>query len=275
MRWFAPMLLTVFPCLAVARLEIVPDEMTQAVFAGGTRRVQVVFHNPTDQLVEAELKSRLLQASSATVIPLGEEPWKRLRVLPGQTVLESVRLRFPAVKAETLFLVQWVDANRRVLGLTEVMIYPTNLFTELKTLAGEKALGVFDPDNRLKPWLAGLKMEFEDLERTELENFAGKLVLFGPFSSKEQMPACLARRIAARCKGGLRAVWMQPPAGPQAKFQPSFYPVQMGKGTVVVAEASIVADLAANPLAHLNLVRLARLAVRPTPFTLPGLEPGD
>jgi hypothetical protein len=275
MKRLVTVLMVVCPRLALAQLELVPAEMAATAFSGEGRRMPVVFRNVSAQTIEADLRIRLLQASSSTAIPLGETPWKKLQVLPGQKVLETARMAFPAVKAESRFLVQWVNANQQVLGVTEVMVYPTNLLAELKALAGETPLAVLDPANQLKPLLKELKVEVEDLERTELENFTGKLALFGPFAAKEQMPARLPRRIAARCKTGLAAVWIQPPAGRLPKFQPSFYPVQLGQGTVVVAEARMVADLAENPVAQLNLVRLARLAMRPEPFALPGLEPGE
>ena len=56
------------------------------------------------------LKSLRLARCRNTV---GEAAWKRLQVLPRQTVLESAQLNFPPVNAETLFLIQWIASSNR------------------------------------------------------------------------------------------------------------------------------------------------------------------
>ena len=96
---------------ARAQLQALPDKEPQRAFSGEGRKVAVLLHNPGAGPVEADLRTRLQQASSATTAPLGEAPWKKLTVLPGQTVLESVNLTFPSIKAETRFLVQLVDGT--------------------------------------------------------------------------------------------------------------------------------------------------------------------
>ena len=149
--------------------------------------INVRFRNPSASPVAADLRTRLYQASSATAAPLGEAPWKKLAVLPGQTVLESATATFPAVKAETRFLVQWLDGTNQVIGVTQVLGYPPDLLKELKPLAGDDPLGVLDPQNQLKPLLKAAAVEFQDLEDTGLENYHGKLAIIGPFQSRGQM----------------------------------------------------------------------------------------
>ena len=150
-----------------------PGKETPRVFAGAARNVPLVWHNDGDKIWTGEISARIFQTSSATAVQLGEVPWKKLSVLPGQTVLESAPLDFPAVKAETKFLVQWIENTNHVLGKTEVLVYPTNLLAELKPLAGDEPPGVFDPQNQLKPLLKRLKLEFSDLENSGLEYFSG------------------------------------------------------------------------------------------------------
>src|ERR1039457_2033355 len=87
--------------VALAQLEIVTNAEPQCVFFGGAKIISVTFHNPGDQGFAGEVRTRLLQTSSATAVQLSETPWKRLQVLPEQTVVESAQLDFPAVKAET------------------------------------------------------------------------------------------------------------------------------------------------------------------------------
>jgi hypothetical protein len=258
------MLLPVACCwafVADAQLQLVPDTASQCVFGGEARKINVVWRNVGDKAVDAEMRTRLYQTSSATTVLLGELPWKRLQVLAGQTVIESAVLNFPVVKAETRFLVQWLEGTNSIIGKTEVLVYPTNLLAELKLLAGENPPGVFDPNNQLKPLLKRLAVDFMDLENNGIENFSGKLAVIGPFSSKSQLRDGLANQIAALAKKGKAIVWILPPPDPRDELQPSFYAVPEGSGCVVVAQANMVSGLAENPRAQLNLLHFARLAL--------------
>jgi len=270
-----------WPLAGHAELELVPDKESQEpqrVFAGEGRRITVLFHNPGGNPANADLRTRLYQASSATVMLLGEAPWKKLEVLPGQTVVESVTMTFPVVKADTRFLVEWVEGTNRVAGTTEVLVYPPDLLKELKPLAGEEPLGAFDPQNRFKPLLKGARVEFQDLEDAGLQDYHGKLAVVGPFQTQAQMRESLANRsVKALAEKGVAVVWIQPP--PELKPRgvespkPSFYTVTEGKGAVVVVQAKLVAGLADDPQAQLNLIQFARLARYPEPLRLPHLTP--
>jgi hypothetical protein len=205
---------------------------------------------------------------------LGEAPWKKLPVLPGQTVLESATLTFPSVKAETRFLVQWLEGTNTLIGTTEVLVYPPDLLKELKPLLGEEPLGVFDPQNQLKPLLKAAAVECQDLEDTGLENFHGKLAIIGPFSTRAQMRESHANRsVKALAQKGAAVVWIQPPPAKRAQLKPSFYTVPEGKGAVVVVQPDLVANLAVSPQAQLNLIQFARVALHPEPAQLPNLTP--
>src|ERR1700722_20003471 len=106
---------------AKAQLQIASDKDLQSVFVGDARKITVVWHNAGDKIAEAEIRSRIIQTSSATAVQLGETPWKKLQILPQQTVIESVLLNFPAVKAETKFLVQWLADTNHMIGATDVL----------------------------------------------------------------------------------------------------------------------------------------------------------
>jgi hypothetical protein len=212
-----------------------------------------------------EVRARLLQASSATAIVLGDWFWKKLEVLPGQTVLEFARLEFPAVRGATRFLVQWIASTNQVLGITEVILYPTNLLTELHVLAGGQPVGLLDPQQQLLPTLKPLGVEIVDLQESGLLNFTGKLAIIGPFASKTNMPDDLLPRIKSAAAKGVGIVWLQPPAARDEPLKPSFYLQAGRKGAVVVAQPYLIADLEGKPQSQLNLLHLARLAVRPEP----------
>ena len=255
--------------LACAQLQILPDPQPQVVFGGSSQRIETHWHNASGAVASAEIRTRLSQASAATVAPVSEVDWKKLEVLPGQTVLESATQDFPAVKAETKFLVQWLGGSNRVFGATTVWVYPTNLLAELKPLMGEAALGVLDPTEQLKPLLKQDGVEFVDLGATALEDFRGKLAILGPFTSKDQIHEGLPRAIKQIAGKGVAVVWLQPPPGPRDALQPSFYPVPVGTNSVVVAQDALVANLAKSPQSQSNLLRLCRLALNPEPARLP------
>jgi len=262
-------------CAAPARaqLQVLTNAEPQRVFAGVGTEIGVRFHNLGSRPATAALRTRLYQAGSAIAAPWDETPWKQLTVLPGQTVLESALLAFPRVKAGTLFLVQWLDGMNKVIGVTDVLVYPLDLLKDLKPLAGENPLGVLDPQNQLKPLLKATAVEYLDLEDTELERFRGRLAIIGPFQSWAQMRECLPGCVKWLARKDVALVWIQPPPEKRQELKPSFYTVLEDKGAVVVAQAGLVANLTDNPEAQINLIQLARLALHPEPPRLPHQTP--
>jgi len=258
--------------LAHAHLEVISNADAPRVFFGERKVISVTLHNPSAQEFNAEIRTRIYQTSSATAVPVSEAAWKTLRVLPHQAVLETVSLNFPAVKAETRYIVQWLD-DTNVIGKTEVLVYPTNLLAELKPLLDGETVGVLDPNDKLKPLLRQNGVTFTDLGQTALENFSGRLAILGPFRSKAQLPEDVAKRTKAMAKNGVAIVWLQPPPGPREKLQPSYYSVAAGTNTIVVAQSSLVVDLPELPQSQLHLLRLCRLALHPEPPALPESNP--
>ncbi len=246
----ACLLLGMSTIAAQAQLKLLPVPELQQVFGGGFRTITLTWHNPGQKPFSQELSTRLYQASSATIVPLGTAPWRSLEILPGQTVIESASLVFPAVNAETRFVIQWLAGTNQVLGTSEALVYPPSLLKELKSLAGEEPLAVLDPQDLLKSLLKAAAVEFLDFEDANIENYPGKLVIVGPFQNKTQMREGLASQLRAR---------------------PSFYAVPEGKGTVVVVQASLTASLSERPEAQLNLIQFARLALQPETPRLPDL----
>ncbi len=257
--------------LGVAQVEVISNREPHAVFSGSAWQVPVVLRNPGRDTVEFAGVTRLFQTSSSTAAPLSETNWKNFRVLAGQTILESAELTFPNVRSETRFLVQWTDAARKVIGSTEVMVYPTNLLSALKPLAGEQPIGVLDPQDQFKPLLKAVGVDFEDLAERELDSFSGRLAVLGPFASTEQVSRGFTERVGKLADKGAAVVWILPPEKRNGRLKPTFYSVPIGKGTVVVAQPQLCSGLTNSPLAQLNLVRLAQLAVHPDPLNLPSL----
>jgi hypothetical protein len=253
------------PIVAYGQLELITNREAQVVFAGAARNISVAFLNPGGQDFAGEIRTRIFQTSSATAVLTSESPWRLMQVPAGETVLASAPLDFPSVRSETKFLVQWLENTNRIIGKTEVLVYPTNLLAELKPMAGDGGPGVFDPQNQLKPELKQLKIEFVNLENSDFEDFSGRLAIIGPFQSKAQMRDGLADQIKALAKKGAAVVWLRPSRARGEKLRPSFYSVAAGTNTVVVAQADLVSDLPDNPQAQLNLIELCRRALNSEP----------
>ena len=258
--------------LADAQLQLLPDNEPQRVFAGDARDISVVFHNPAQTNCEQDFRVRILQASSSTTALISENAWKRLQIPANETILESAPLNFPDVRAEMKFLIQWLDNSNQVIGPTEVWVFPTNLFHELKSLLGQDAVGVLDPNDELKLLLKQNGVEFLDLGEKALEDFTGKLAIIGPFQSKAQMRDGLAQTIQRIARKGVAVVWLRPPTETKEEIKPSFYTVPEGRGAVVVVQPELVADLSKNPKSQLNLIYFCKLALNPAPPQLPDLS---
>ena len=264
------LLLGLGPSVTWSQLQVVPDESLQAVFAGAPQKIKVILRNPGEKTAQADLRTRLFQVSSATLMPVGDaQPWKKLEVLPGQTVIESATLTFPEVKTGTRFQVQWLDDQNKIMGRTDLLVYPQDLLKQLKTLAGEKPLGLLDPGDQLKPLLKQLKVEFEDLEKEGgLDGFKGRLAI-AIFALKEQAHSETREHFFARAKQGLALVWIQPvERKPSAPVIPS-HVTRLGDGAVVIAEPAAIANLKDSTRAQLNLLGFAELALNPDSPLLP------
>jgi len=175
------------------------------------------------------------------------------------------------VKAETTFLVQWLESTNRIVGTTKVMVYPTNLLHDLRLLVNESwnNLGVLDPKDQLKPALKHAGIGFLDLAETELDAFSGKLTLVGSCSPEDPDWNGLANRIRTLAQKGTPVVWIQGAPGKRDKLRPSFYSVPQNRAVILVVQSELVADLPENPQSQLNLVYFCKLALQPEPFQLP------
>ena len=253
---------------AGAQLELVTNLEPSPIFSG-TSAIPVGFYNPAGRTFHGPIQTRIFQVGSVTAVPFPPTTWKTVEVPPGETVLQSAALNFPPLQRKAEFLIQWLEHTNRIIGVTHVLVYPTNLLQALRPYLGETNFGVLDPDNQLKPLLRAQGIEFSDLEETELDDFAGRLAVIGPFRSPAEEPAGLRTRIEVIAKKNVAVVWIQPPGDKPDKLLPSFYAVQKARAAVVMVQPDLVSDLAQNPQSQLNLVCLCRWAMDPPPLTLP------
>lgn len=276
MKLFLALLLAGCPLLAFGQIEILAAA-PQLVFAAPAGNLRIQFHNPTDRLAEAKLKTHLYQTSATTVMPVGEvQAWKSLSLLPKQTVLDFIKQDFPAVRAPTRFQLNWLDEKQTILGKTGVIVYPDDLLKKLSLLAKEKPIGMLDPNKELTPVLARQKVEIKELANSAaVEECQEQLIIVGPFSTTSQMrkefPE-LNKRVTSKARAGTAIVWFQPSSDTLEPVPPA-YIVRVGLGAVLVAPSSTVADFAQSPASQLNLLRYAELALQPEKLQLPQTEP--
>ena len=262
------MLLALQCSMRAAPLTLVPGESPQLVFADEAQAIGVWFRNSTATNAEVALHFRVFQASSATVLPIGDlHSWKTLPVLAGQTVVESWAVKLPAVRVDTRFFVRWLDERGNALGATEVIAVPRDLLRELKSLAGDRPLGVFDPQDYLRPLLRRLGVGFEDLDPDGIERFRGRLAVVCATDAKEEEPAALSRKLKKCRETGVNVLWFRNVVPAPAEPVPVCL-LRQGAGTLVVADARGLTDLTVSPARQRVLISLARLAVNAEQFEL-------
>jgi hypothetical protein len=245
--WFVAAL---WPLAATAQIELVPDAEAPAVFASRPQNLRISLRNVGNTTATSDVQTLLFQLTSATTVPIGKsQPWKRIQILPRQTVLEILSLEFPAVRSSSRFRVELPG-----IGSMEVTVYPNDLLKRLSTLAGEQPLGIYDPDVQLKPLLKQAAVSVADFE---IEPTDSKLAIV--WSKEPSLPDSIASRV----KTGMSAIWIR------SSSTPTTYAVHQGTGVVVVVPASTVRGLADSPAAQLNLIRDAELALEPDALRLP------
>ena len=267
-RSLALPLLGVLSCWnACAELKILPlRSKMPLLFGGGTRSLEATFENHTAKPIEVAVRTRLFQVAQNTTVPIGNtREWKTLQVAERQTIIESVPVELPDIRTETRFVLQWIDANEKLLGSILMFAYPTNLLSELGAFCDKKPLGIVDPANEIKPVLKALRLEFEDLEDRGLAYYDGPLAILGPFRDQTQMPETLPKTIQDKIEKGTAIIWIQPQT--IRGLEPITRFVHRGGAVAAITEASNASGFSQSAEAHLNLLRLVRLAMKPELLT--------
>ena len=245
--WFVAAL---WPLAATAQIELVPDAEPPAVFASRPQNIRVTLRNIGDTIATSDVQILLFQLTSATTVPIGKaRSWKRIQILPRQTVLETLPLEFPAVRSSSRFRVELLG-----IGPMEVTVYPNDLLKRLSVLAGEPPLGVYDPDGQLKPLLKQAAIGAADFETEPTDS---KLAIV--WSNGRILP----ESVESRVKKGMSAVWIR------TSTVPTSYAARIGAGVVVMTPEAALRGLADSPLPQLTLIRVAELALQPYALRLP------
>lgn len=263
LAWLA--LVLALPAVCARAVEVLPSSRPQQVFAGGLRAVEVRLRNAATAPERVDLRVLLLQLTSATAAQVGGvRAWKSFTILPGQTVVESAAIEFPPVRVSTRFAARWLGVDNRLLGVTEIWAHPDNLLNQLKLLAGGQPVGLFDERGQLRAALVARGIAITELPSAgHWTDFHGRLALVIARPETNQGESPLAPVALARAKEGLAVVWFQTAPTISPPVPPFAERMRVGRGTVLLAPASLLDGLADSPAAQLALVRLAELVLSP------------
>lgn len=259
---------------AWAQMEATGPVEMQTVFSGEHRVLSVQLSNKGDHMVEHALSTRLWQASSATLMPVGERvPWKTMQILPGQTVLEKLDQSFPDIQTVTLFELAILDSNTNELGRLRVRVCPRDILSQVARLSGGKPPGVLDPENTVKPTLMQQRVLFQDLDdNAGFDNFSGALAIIGPVTRDRRESEAQSQRVTkALSKRPLSLVWILPPQI-DGDALPGMWMIRYETQAVVMVQSSEIANLATSPTSQIHLLQAVSLARKPELLQLPKPE---
>jgi hypothetical protein len=257
-----PQILAVFlgciPISTVADITVLRESETPWVYAAPGQSLRVTIQNSDPSEYQGELRYRLLQGSHTVAAPVASGTAKTLRLLAGQTSIETLAIDIPPVNAPSSFFVQWLKETKPI-GITMLVAFPTNCLERLKALAGESPLGVWDRDGQIQPLLAGHAVPFYELDKEGWEGFAGKMVLI---NAGKRTPE-LTEHVVAAQKRGIAMVLIIKDAGDKpGDLTPDFTVQTAGNAKRVTVRASFLTDWS-RPQTQIRLLRLAELASPP------------
>jgi hypothetical protein len=252
-----------------ARLAMSWPDSPQQVFGGGARTLRVLVANASTQGIEMPCHIKLVQTSAYTAAGLAEQKWKTLSVASGQTLLETLAVEFPEVKAPVRFIVQLCDDKKVVHGWLEVLVYPQDLLAQLKALTGNQPIGIYDPTGQLFQLVKQLQVDYVDLSETGWDRFTGRLVVIIGMMSHRSGNDAIGNRIRALAKRGVGVVWYQSAPFDPLRPQADFFLVRVETGMVVVARNELAHGLEEKPESQVTLLHLARLATQTETLNLP------
>jgi len=249
----------IFP--ARAALEIIAPDEPQIIFSGTPAAAFLKIRNPAAERAESEYSLRLVQLSSSTAMPVGEiQPWKKIEVLGGQTVLETAPVTLPEVRAMTAFRLE-ISSLGHVVARIPLLGYPPDTLSRMKDYTGEMGIGLQDPDGKLKPALAKAGITISDLELSDLgAGFQGRLAIVGPYAARKATDSewkDLATKLAGRGVGVVVLL-------PLSITVP--LPEMLRDGQVVIVRGVKWGDLETSAAAQLLLLQAVELALpKPSP----------
>ncbi len=249
---------------ASAALVWEPAGQTQVVFVGRASVIRQDIRNDGDQAVVQPVQLRLSQLTSSIAAPVtGWEQKKQVEVPAGQTLRTSVDVNLPKVTSPTRFRLTWNSEGGKVLGSTEIVGCPTDLFEPLRTASARLPIGLLGDAAGIATLLRQQGCQIRELRAVdELKSFDGSVLLVA-FAARDKEGQEDFGRIAAqhaKDRGG-RIVWLIEPDNLPLSPEPAACVFTHGQGTLVVGTGIKLVELAQNPLNQLRLVWLVELAL--------------
>lgn len=249
---------------AQAALVWEPAAHAQVVFAARPAVVRQDIRNDGAATASQSMRLHLQQLSSSIAAPVpGWELRKQVEVPARETLRTSVDVSLPKVTSPTRFRLTWNSETGKVLGHTEIVGCPENLFEPLRTVSVERPLGLMGKATALATFLRGQGCRVTELHSVaDIKTFTGTVLLVAHDAREKEEAKEFGRLAVEHAKErGVRIVWLVEPDNLSLSPEPSVCVFTHGQGTLVVSTGMKAADLSQSPLDQLRLVWLVELAV--------------
>jgi len=249
---------------ASAALVWEPAGQPQVVFAGQPSAIRQDIRNDGEQAATQPVRLRLMQLASSIAAPVpGWEQKQQVEIPAGQTLRTSVDISLPKVTSPTRFRITWTTEAGKLLGGTEVVGCPADLFQSLQEVSSKQPIGLLGETASLAALLRQQGCQVRELSAlSDLKTFEGSLLLVAFAARTKAEPEDFGRLAAQYAKDqGRRIVWLVEPDNLSLPFGPTVCIFTHGEGTLVVSTGMKVAELSQNPLNQLRLVWLVELAL--------------
>jgi len=247
-----------------AQIECPSVTLPLLVFGGAARPVEWRACNAGTEERTVNLHFRLWQASSSTGMPVGElRNAKSVRILSGQTVIETVPVEFPAVQKATDFVVRWTEAGGKALSATRVLLLPADFLKQFSALTAGEPVVVFDPEQELGPLLERQGVAHVDLSDAPQAEAAHRLAVVGPFSYSSKETRSRPLELETLAKHYRAVVWVEAPSSRGSGPGSALRVIVRNGRTVVVVPSAHVSNLSESAAAQWQLVQAATFALEP------------
>ena len=246
--------------------QIPPAALLPAVFGDRKEDVDLQLNGATTP--SASLRADFFQVSGSLSLPLSRDVHLQEKLtLPSATSPQNLRvpIQFPAVARRTelllrLTLVQDAPLSPIPLGEIRFDLFPTGITKELTDLLqptpnGHEPVLLFGSGTKLRHFLTGLHVHFEDLGGDTPDRFDPKRLYFGELDTEEKF-----HQAQDRSAGGRVIVF-----SPDDSLPVGAYTNPSGSGLFIQVTAPLLDNLDTDPRAQLALIKFIHLLSNPPP----------
>ncbi len=257
--------------LAAASVELVglagripPATRLPAVFGNREEGIDIEIDGVAAQ--SASLRADLFQVAGAMAQPLTKDNHLQdgLALLNGSPQRLHVSIKFPEVKkrAEVLLRLTLVQNTTQIatilLGDIRFELFPSTVTKELTDLLQPKRDGflpvvLFGPGQKLRHFLNGLHVRFEDGGIETPNRFDPKCIYFGELNTEEQF------QLAEDWGAGARLVLFSP----DESLSEGIYSDQSNSGVLIHVTSPLLDNLQNDPRSQLGLIKALHLLTAP------------